>query len=831
MVIDKQVKYSSCINYAVRTHNLGGNAVNYPLYFLILYVSVCLLSMAIGIFVLLNNRKEPAGKVFFAMALSVNVWSIGLGIATISSDIATSEIWRRVASFGWGTIFAIMLHFVLIITGRDTFLKKWWQKLLLYLPAVLCMLAFGLPVGLNKTPFNLQYTPLGWINVAEHNLWDLLFYAYYISYTVTGLVLLLRWSMKSSDPTTKKQLRVIVLSFTIALVLSSITDVIMRDTPQVAPIVILIPILVTYQTFMKRSLGINKPHTQRKRLPGIVIIIVVVLYLMSTFLQASLTRTTDIIIFGFNDGLALRGIITQLQMLLSIYLVLMESKAGFITAILINVINLIASLSAALRIKTASSLPGTISYLFTLLIIVLIWMYKKKTAKNIQKINEQSISLRISEQKLYHMAYHDPLTGLYNKEWFVEHLGKSIHKARRSASLIGIIFLDLDSFKAINDTMGHSIGDSVLKTISSRLSSCLREEDVIARFGGDEFLMMVENISTQEELKKITDRIMNSFNECIYVQDVEYFLTASVGVAVYPVDGEDPDALIKNADISMYEAKATGKNRCVYCTPAMKDEAIKKMRLANNLYRALERNEFYLEYQPQVKVDTQEIIGFEVLLRWNNKEYGRVSPDVFIPMAEQTGLIRPIGLWAIKTACEQFNTFKNGYGKDIFVSVNLSIEQLKDGSITEKIRKILCDTGMKAQSFQIEITESVAFNEDPHILQRLKDIRDLGISVSIDDFGKGYSSLNRLKTFPIDLLKIDMDFVHGITSKSQKDRAIIKSIIQIAKNLKIKVLAEGVETEEQVKYLRKHGCDMIQGYYFYKPMPASEVQKLICNNP
>jgi EAL domain-containing protein (putative c-di-GMP-specific phosphodiesterase class I) len=249
------------------------------------------------------------------------------------------------------------------------------------------------------------------------------------------------------------------------------------------------------------------------------------------------------------------------------------------------------------------------------------------------------------------------------------------------------------------------------------------------------------------------------------------------------------------------------------------------------LYRALDRNELYLNYQPQISAETQEIIGFEALLRWNNKEHGLVSPNIFIPMAEQTGLIRQIGLWTIKTACEDFKSFKKCYDKDIILSINLSIEQLKDNNIAEKINKILFDTETDAKDIQIEITESIAFNEDPNILQRLKDIRNLGIKISIDDFGKGYSSFNRLKTFPIDLLKIDMDFVRGITAPSKKDRAIIKSIIQIAKNLNIEVLAEGVETKEQYTYLKYNGCDMIQGYYFYKPMPANEIESLISNPP
>lgn len=281
----------------------------------------------------------------------------------------------------------------------------------------------------------------------------------------------------------------------------------------------------------------------------------------------------------------------------------------------------------------------------------------------------------------------------------------------------------------------------------------------------------------------------------------------------------------------MYRAKTGGKNQCVYCSPSIKDETIIKMKLANSLYRALDRNELYLNYQPQIKAETQEIIGFEALLRWNNKDHGLISPNIFIPMAEQTGLIRQIGLWTIKTACEHFKSFKKGFDKDISLSINLSIEQLKDNNIVEKISKVLSDTGTNAKDIHIEITESIAFSEDPNVLQRLIELRNLGISISIDDFGKGYSSFNRLKTFPIDLLKIDIDFVRGITSPSEKDRAIIKSIIQIAKNLNIEVLAEGVETEEEYIYLRDNDCDMIQGYYFYKPMPANEIENLINSLP
>lgn len=798
--------------------------MGYPLFFLILFISVCVIFTVIGILVLINNHKTSANKSFFALIVSINIWSIGLGLATIASDVVTAEFWRRISSFGWGTAYAMILHFILIITDNHTLLKKWWARLLFYLPAVLCILVFGFPTVLNRKPYNLQLTQFGWVNIAENNIWDWFFYVYYITYTVAALVLLLKWGRKSLDPKIKTQSRLVFLSFTAALFFASITDIFMNNIPQIAPIVLLIPAIVIYRATIKHGPVIYKPVEKRSRF--LFIVVIVIIYVILTFLQIRLTEVASTFKLGILDGYTLRGIITQLQMLLSIYMVLKEDKAGLITAVLINGINLLSSLSFLIKIRSIVPLPGIISYLSTLFLIVLIEVYRKETAENIKEINQQRNSLELSEQKLYHMAYYDSLTGLHNKDWFVEQLRYVIEEAEKSSSLLGVLFLNIDSFKSINDTMGHSTGDSVLKKTAKRLSSCLRGEDTIARFGGDEFLILITNINKLEQLTKITDRIIRAFDKCMNVQDVEYFITVSAGVAIYPTDGEDSETLIKNADIAMYEAKAGGKNQIVYCSPAMKDETIKKMKLTNSLYRALNRKELFLYYQPQVKVETQEIIGFEALLRWNNKEYGMVSPNIFIPMAEQTGLIRPIGLWVIKTACKQFKAFNHSDNKDTTLSVNLSIEQLKDNNIAEKISKILYETKMNPKNLQVEITESIAFNEDSHILKRLKDIRNLGISVSIDDFGKGYSSLNRLKTFPIDLLKIDMDFVHGITSQSQKDKAIIKSIIQIAKNLKIGVLAEGVETKEQFIYLKDNGCDIIQGYYFYKPMPAEEIEKL-----
>lgn len=358
---------------------------------------------------------------------------------------------------------------------------------------------------------------------------------------------------------------------------------------------------------------------------------------------------------------------------------------------------------------------------------MLIGSYKRRTAAYIQEIENQRKILVESERKLYQMAYYDSLTGLHNREWFIDYLNKAIHAAQRRIHLIGVILIDLDSFKSINDTMGHSFGDQVLKVLARQLSSCVREEDAIARFGGDEFLIMVSSVKKLEDLRKVTGRIMRVFQTPISLQNIEYFITASVGVAVYPEDGLNAEALIKNADIAMDIAKSKGKNQCVYCTSSIKKDTIKKMKLTNQLYRALDNNELFLVYQPQVTADAQKITGFEALLRWNNKKYGLVTPDVFIPMAEQTRLIRPIGLWVFKTAYEQLKVFQDRFqDESLFMAINLSIEQLRDEDIANKINKILRDTGTNPANIQIRSPKALPLMKTPLSCNALKNLRSLG---------------------------------------------------------------------------------------------------------
>ena len=799
--------------------------------FTTLFLSANVVSLILGFLVIRNNRKAAVSRCFFALILSLNFWSLGLAFANIAADAATCEIWRRYSSLGWGTVYSIILHFAMLITGKTALLKKPWFPVLLYLPAVLTVLAYGIPSGLNPEPYHLIQTEFGWINlskVVEYNLWDWIFFVYYISYTIAALVLVFRWGRQASEYNVKMQARALLLSLSVAFVLASATDILLSNNlvkmPQIAPIILLIPVMTIHRIMKKYAFIASDPLVKKGNL--LHIIAGVAVYILIAFVQVSLSGNGSMPASGLGSQ-AYLGILTQIQMMISICLVLKEDIPGYWAAVLLNAGNILISVNIMVQIKSTSPMPGTISYAGVLMIITLIVFYKKKTAASIDKIDQQRARLKESEKRLYQMAYYDSLTRLHNRDWFVEHLDASIQKAKGNDTLVSVIFIDLDSFKSINDTMGHSSGDAALKLIAERLSSCLKETDAIARFGGDEFLIMIADICDEEELRGVVDRIMEIFSNPILLQHIEYFITASVGVAVCPTDGENAEALIKNADIAMYLAKSIGRNQCVFCSSDIKSQTVKTMKLTNNLYKALDNRELFLQYQPQVATKTQEIKGFEALLRWNNEEYGIITPDVFIPMAEHTGLIRPIGLWVFRTACQQLKVFQQVCGRKIGMTVNLSLEQLRDYEIAEEISAILNETNTDAQDIQIEITESTAFNEDPFVLQQVKDIKMLGISVAIDDFGTGFSSFTRLKTFPIDLLKIDIGFVRGIGNGSRKDEAIIKSIIQIAENLEIEVLAEGVETETQFHYLRKNGCDLIQGYYFHRPLSVGEALRLL----
>jgi diguanylate cyclase (GGDEF)-like protein/PAS domain S-box-containing protein len=448
---------------------------------------------------------------------------------------------------------------------------------------------------------------------------------------------------------------------------------------------------------------------------------------------------------------------------------------------------------------------------------------------HLQRID--GIAIDISERKAYearieYLAGHDALTSLANRNLLGDRITQAMAHARRNGLLLALLFLDLDRFKGVNDSFGHELGDSLLLEVSHRLRQVIREGDTVARQGGDEFIILLTDILRPQDVAVVTGKIFEAFRTPFVIRGHELFVTTSIGATIFPDDGEDMQSLLRNADIAMYRAKEERGNAFQFYSREMSVRALERAELESALRRALDRKEFELFYQPKVEATTGRIIGAEALIRWNHPEMGLVSPTRFIPMAEEIGLIVPIGDWVLHTACAQNKAWQDAGLPPISISVNLSARQFQQENLVESVAAALHDMGLAAHHLELELTESIVMNSAELFVTKLKELEDLGVQLSIDDFGTGYSSLSYLKRFPLHHLKIDQSFVRDIATDAD-DAAITSTVISLGHSLNLKVIAEGVETEEQVNFLRDHNCDEMQGYYFSKPLPASEFASLL----
>jgi len=447
----------------------------------------------------------------------------------------------------------------------------------------------------------------------------------------------------------------------------------------------------------------------------------------------------------------------------------------------------------------------------------------KNRSVELTKVNSALVN---EKNKIRHMAYHDSLTNLPNGVYFNDFLNRQIASSKRNGAPIAVLFIDLDGFKMINDTLGHAAGDELLVSVSRRLISVLRKSDFVARIGGDEFIILINSIKDTNDVEIIADKILKMMAGPFVVSGQECFISASVGISQFPTDGINAEELTKNADLAMYKAKDGGKNKYCFCSQEMKNQIAENMVLSNQLWRALERDEFELYYQPQVNCYTSKIIGMEALIRWHNPERGLVLPGKFISLAEQTGAINAIGEWVLKTACRQCKQWQEKYIPDLRMAVNLSIKQLQNNDIVYQVKDTLGKTGLNPSTLELEVTESVFVKEVEFVINILNKIKDLGVEISIDDFGTEYASMSYLKFMPVNRIKIAMPFVQGL-DVSEKDQAITKAIIILAKNMGMSVIAEGVETKTQHEFLMQKLCDETQGFYFYRPLPAHEIEEIL----
>ncbi|MDD5329748.1 MAG: EAL domain-containing protein [Sulfuricella sp.] len=429
--------------------------------------------------------------------------------------------------------------------------------------------------------------------------------------------------------------------------------------------------------------------------------------------------------------------------------------------------------------------------------------------------------IKKNEAQIEFLAYHDPLTGLPNRLLARDRMELAMSSADRAGGKATLLFLDLDNFKTINDSLGHAIGDALLKGVAARLRECLRETDTLSRQGGDEFLIVLPEVSDSEAIAAVAEKILDRLAASFHLDGHELSTSLSIGLAVYPDDGRDFETLFRKADTAMYQAKEAGRNGYRFHTEQMNADAVEHLRMRNGLRQALEKGEFVLHYQPQVNLASGAVIGAEALIRWNHPELGLVLPGRFIRIAEESGLIVPIGEWVLREACRQAAAWRDAGLPELVIAVNLSAVQFKRRNLEYSVAQALGDSGLDPALLELELTESILIRDTDKVLATVQRLKALGVKLSIDDFGTGYSSLSYLKRFNVDKLKIDQSFVRDMAD-DPNDAAIVRAIIQMAKSLNLKTIAEGVEGQRTLDYLRLNHCDEAQGYHFARPLPAEE---------
>jgi diguanylate cyclase (GGDEF)-like protein len=435
---------------------------------------------------------------------------------------------------------------------------------------------------------------------------------------------------------------------------------------------------------------------------------------------------------------------------------------------------------------------------------------------------------RAQAAQIAHLAEHDSLTGLPNRLLLNDRIGQAIAGASRAKSAIALLFIDLDGFKHINDSLGHTIGDKLLQSVAKRLRECVRTPDTVSRQGGDEFIVLLQDADQLEDLSVVARRVLKAVEEIHSIDHHDTCITASIGISIYPEDGLDAETLIRNADTAMYEAKQNGRHGCRFFKAEMNFRVAERQSIEADLRRALERQELHMQYQPKINLRTGDIIGAEALLRWTHPKRGVTPPVKFIPVAEDTGLILSIGLWVLREACKQARAWADAGLPRMTMAVNVSSIQLRDDCFLQSLISILDETGLDSHLLDLEVTESVFMRDAKAVGLTLQALREIGVHISVDDFGTGFSSLSTIRKLPVDSLKIDQSFVREITS-SLVDTTIVSTIINMGRSLKLNVIAEGVETKEELEFLKAQQCDEAQGFRFSRPVPADQFAALVGN--
>lgn len=465
-----------------------------------------------------------------------------------------------------------------------------------------------------------------------------------------------------------------------------------------------------------------------------------------------------------------------------------------------------------------------------LLVFFILSGWNKQLATEVEKrtseLEEANKNLISHQEQIYKLVYYDAITDLPNRLYLAKIFTDTLEETKKKGNKLAVLYFDIDRFKDINDTLGHDTGDHILNLVAERIANIIKDGDILARFGGDEFLILMKNIEDENEVVEFAKQVLDKMSEPFLLSRYKHFLTASVGVSIYPEGGKDFTTLVKNADMAMYRAKKSGGNNLYIYNKELSDIEINKVKTISQLRRAVERNEFELYYQPKIDINSGEVQGMEALIRWNSPDKGLIGPNHFIPIAEEMGLILPIGEWVLREACRQNKEWLDKGYQPIRVSVNISGMQFQQKDFVDIVKNVLEDTGIESQYLELEITESIAMIDIKYTIEVLKKLKSLGVYISIDDFGTGYSSFSYLKEMSVDELKIDRTFIMDVNTNT-KNMSIVKAIIHLAHELNLQVTAEGAETEEHIQFLKENNCDKVQGYYYSKPVSSEEFEKFL----
>jgi diguanylate cyclase (GGDEF) domain len=499
-------------------------------------------------------------------------------------------------------------------------------------------------------------------------------------------------------------------------------------------------------------------------------------------------------------------------------------KKSNLVAFFLCTFSLIFALYDILIYRNLDVLPGVLVPMISAGVSLLISNYGRNLNKQIERVLEYSRIVKKNDVLLHRLAFYDTLTGLPNRKMIIDQIDKLTNPAFQGKNEFLFAYLDLDEFKRINDYMGHSAGDAILRQVAQKWKLLCHKEDLLGRVGGDEFAILIRHKMSRIELMEYLESFWNTLTDAIIVENKEFTINVSCGITRYPEDGSSAEELFKNADIALYKAKNSGKKNFQFFNKKLQDDVLKKIRIENGLSTAIRNNELYMVFQPQYRISTRELRGYEALIRWKNPELGLMNPAVFIPITEENGMIVEIGEWIIETVLRKFMEFKQKYDITAVISINISVVQMIEPSFVPMIKELLNKTGFDGRYLELEITESVFISYPEHVIEIMEQLNKLNIRFALDDFGTGYASLNYLQMLPINLLKIDKTFIDKITDETSKNQ-IIGSIIMLSHQLGMEVIAEGVEEEEQLDYLLEQNCDYVQGYLLSRPMEEEQIIK------